>query len=100
MQTHRRKKIEMIVEAPLLRRAEEILEASGVRVYTVFDGREGQGLSAQAVQSAEPADQRLIVAIATDEAAEAVFTAMAGLFKRYPGVIWSSDVEVMRAERF
>ena len=44
MQTHHRKKLEILIEEPLLRRAEEVLAELGVAVFSVFDGREGAGL--------------------------------------------------------
>lgn len=102
MQTHKRKKLEILVEAPILKRVEEILEACGVHVFSVFDGREGRGLSGRWTDQsvADALDQRLVLAVTTDEVAEKVFERLALLFQRYPGVILASDVEVMRADRF
>lgn len=100
MQTFVRKKLEIIVEAPHLKRVEQLLDGAGVRVYTVFDGREGKGLATGWTEDAEPHDQRLIVAICSADAAEAVFQGLSTLFQRYPGVVYASDVEVLRAERF
>lgn len=98
MQTHTRKKLEIIVEAAALKRAEQILIESGVHVFTVLDGREGRGLSGR---WEDPAlEQRLIVAVAAADVAEKVAARLVELFERYPGVLFASDVEVLRAERF
>lgn len=102
MQTHSRKRLEIWIEAPLLKRAEDILEKAGVSVFAVFDGREGKGLSGAWSDAGlkDVHDMRLIAAIMSDEAAEAVCLEMAALFARYPGIVVLSDVQVMRAERF
>jgi nitrogen regulatory protein PII len=102
MQTHTRKKLEILVEAPILKRVEEILEACGVHVFSVFDGREGRGLSGRWTDQAvaDALDQRLVWAVMTQEAAEQVVERLAVLFQRYPGVVVVSAVEVLRAERF
>lgn len=102
MQTHTRKKLELIVEAAILKRTEQILVECGVHVFTVIDGREGRGLAGRwdDANVADALSQRMIVAVTTAEAAEKVFARMAELFQRYPGVIYASDVEVLRAERF
>jgi nitrogen regulatory protein PII len=102
MQTHPRKKLEILVEAPILKRVEEILDACGVHVFSVFDGREGRGLSGRWTDEsvADALDQRLVWAVCSDEAATKVVERLAALFQRYPGVVVVSDVAVLRAERF
>lgn len=101
MQTYTRKKLEILIEAPLLKRAEEVLGELGVAVFTVFDGREGRGLHAGGrAAGVMELEQRLIIAITSPETAEKAFLRFGELFQRYPGVIFASDVEVLRAERF
>ena len=102
MQTHRRRKLEIIVESAILRRTEGILTECGVHVFTVLDGREGRGLAGRWEDEnvADALDQRMIIAVTTPEVAEKVFARMAEVFARYPGVIYASDVDVLRAERF
>jgi hypothetical protein len=102
MQTHQRKKLEILVEGPILKKVEEILEACGVHVFSVFDGREGRGLSGRWTDQsvADALDQRLVWAIMAEDVAEAVVARLAALFQRYPGVVVVSDVSVLRAERF
>jgi nitrogen regulatory protein PII len=102
MQKHTRKKLEIIIESAILKRTEAILSECGVHVFTVFDGREGRGLAGRWDDEnvADALEQRLIIAVTTAEAADKVFEKMAAVFQRYPGVIYASDVEVMRVERF
>lgn len=102
MATHVRKKLEVIVEAPILRLVEEALAAAGIHVFTVLEGREGRGLAGRwdDANLADGMDQRMIVAVAAPEAIAATVAALAILFARYPGVMFTSDVEVFRPERF
>jgi nitrogen regulatory protein PII len=102
MQTHRRRKLEIIVESAILKRTEAILTECGVHVFTVLDGSEGRGLAGRWEDEnvADALEQRMIVAVTTTEADEKVFARMAEIFARYPGVIYASDVDVLRAERF
>jgi hypothetical protein len=94
--------MEIWLEAPLLKRAEEILDRASVSVYAVFDGREGKGLSGAWSDAGlkDIHDMRLIVAIVAPDAVESLCTTFTDLFKRFPGVIVLSDVQVLRAERF
>ncbi len=102
MQTYRRRKLEIIVESAILRRTEAVLTECGVHVFTVLDGREGRGLAGRWEDEnvADALEQRMIVAVTTAEVAEKVFARMAEVFTRYPGVIYASDVDVLRADRF
>lgn len=102
MQTHARKKLEILVESPILKRVEEILDACGVHVFSVFDGREGRGLSGRWTDAsiADALDQRLVWAVTTAEIADTVVARLTALFARYPGVVVISDVTILRAERF
>jgi hypothetical protein len=102
MQTHPRTRMEIWLEAPLLKRAEELLDKAGVSVYAVFDGREGKGLSGAWSDAGlkDVHDMRLIVAIAAPDRVDGLCQAFTELFKRFPGVIVLSEVQVLRAERF
>lgn len=102
MQTHVRRKLEIIVEAPILRLVEEALADAGVHVFTVLEGAEGRGLSGRwnDAHMATGLDQRLVIAVASREAIDRAAETVAHLFERYPGVMFFSDVEVVRPERF
>lgn len=102
MRTVTRKKLEIVVEAPVLRRVETMLIEEGVRGYSVFAGLEGAGEGGgwrrEGFTDAEV--KRLVWAIASQEAADRVLERLAVFFADYPGVVCVSDVEVLRAERF
>ncbi|MBU6405856.1 MAG: hypothetical protein KGS44_01785 [Alphaproteobacteria bacterium] len=102
MQTHPRTRMEIWLEAPLLKRAEELLDKASVSVYAVFDGREGKGLSGAWSDAGlkDVHDMRLVVAIAPPDKVDGLCRAFTDLFKRYPGVIVLSEVQVIRPERF
>lgn len=101
MNTHRRKKLELLIEGALQTRAEAILKEVGVQVFTVLDGRESRGIHAWSDDGVmDGLDHRYIVAVTTEACAAQAFERFAVLFQRYPGVIFSSDVEVLRGEKF
>ncbi|MFZ4069089.1 MAG: P-II family nitrogen regulator [Caulobacterales bacterium] len=102
MQTHPRRRLEIVIEAPILKRVEALLSACAVHVYTVLEARSGRGLAGRWDDQSlsEGMDQRVLIAVTTQEAADKVFAGMAEIFQRYPGVIYASDVDVLRAERF
>lgn len=97
-----RKQINMIVEAAHLRQAEALIAECGVRGFTVIDGREGRGLSGDWARDdgVSATEKRIIVMIANEQAADALFERAAKFFQRYPGIIYGRDVEVVRGERF
>lgn len=102
MKTVRRRKLEIIIEAPVLGRIEQILREEGVRGWSVFRGVEGRGTSGEwhagGLSSAE--ENRLIIALTTAEAADQVMGKLAAFFEDYPGIVYASDVEVLRPDRF
>ena len=102
MQTIRRKKLEIIVEAPVLRRVEAILGEAGVRGWTVLPSLEGAGSHGEwrAGDYAPGQEKRVFLAMVAADVAEAVMARLATFFADYPGVVCSSDVDVIRGDRF
>lgn len=102
MQTVARKKLEIIVEAAVLRRVEGFLAEAGVRGWTVLPSLEGSGAHGEwQSQGFSPAqNKRLILALASEEVAAQVLDRLAAFFADYPGIVFISDVQVLRAERF
>jgi PII-like signaling protein len=102
MATTRRRKLEIIVEAPVLSRVERMLSEEGVRGWSVFSGVGGHGTHGdwrtEGLSGAE--DKRLIFALCGEEAAARVLDRLAAFFQDYPGIVCVTDVEVMRGERF
>jgi nitrogen regulatory protein PII len=101
MPTVPRKKIEVIVEAPVLRRLEAILQEEGVRGWSVFRSVEGSG-SHGGWRSDFPAatEKRLVWAVTNEATAERVLARILPFLEDYPGVVCVSDVGVLRPERF
>lgn len=102
MQLSKRKKLEIIVEAPVLRRVEGFLAEAGVRGWTVLPSLAGSGDSGgwRSGDFTPGQEKRLIFALVTAEVAERVLERLADFFADYPGVAAVSDVEVMRGEKF
>ena len=101
-ETHRRVKIEAIVDQPHLPRVVEVLERPGVTGYTTFNSHSGKGsrgLWQQAVLT-DADDRVLVIAVTTEETAESVLEALPEVFREIPGVVFASDVRVIRSDRF
>lgn len=97
-----RKKLIAIVERPHLRRLIDLLTECGVTGFTVVDAREGRGLEGEWDRQdfADATEKRLVHIITNAETAERVYAAAEPFFKRFPGIIYGHDVEVVRGERF
>lgn len=102
MQLTRRKKLEIIVEAPVLRRVEAFLSEAGVRGWTVLPSLAGAGDSGEwrSRDFTPGQEKRVILALVSAEVAEKVLDRLADFFADYPGVVAVSDVEVLRGEKF
>ena len=103
MQTHRAKRVAIIIEEPMHRRLEGALQKAGITGYTVLpviggSGRSGQwrsegqvGLSGGMVQ---------FICIIRPEKLDTLLEAAFNVVERHMGVVTVSDCEVLRAERF
>lgn len=101
--THPKKRIEIIIEAPLLRRLTECLTAHQVTGYTVLPvigggGREGSWSAAGVVS--EASHMAFVICIADAARVPDLLEAVYALVSRQIGIVTVSDVEVVRAERF
>ncbi|MCR9127924.1 MAG: DUF190 domain-containing protein [Alphaproteobacteria bacterium] len=96
------KKIIAIVEAPHLKRLIELLRACGVTGFTVIEGREGSGLTGDwtSADLLDAAEMKVVHSVMKPDTADKVFERADPFFKRYPGIIYGYDVEVLRGERF
>lgn len=102
METHLRKRLDIIVEAPLQRRLVELLEAEGARGYTVLPCLAGKGHEGvwQQGEISDAFARRLFVVIAPEPLARRVMAAARELLRDYSAIITLSDVEVIRADHF
>ena len=96
-----RRKLEIFVEAHALERLETMLVQSGFKGWSVFAGSEGAGAHGQWRQTG--VDEKglcLLIAIGDEQACEAALRWLEAYFKVYPGIVATSDVQVMRGDRF
>ena len=86
----------------MLRRVEAFLAEAGVRGWTVVPSVEGAGAHGEwrSGDFTPGQEKRLLWAIVSDDVAERALARLAIFFEDYPGVVCTSDVEVLRAERF
>jgi hypothetical protein len=98
MQTHKAKRVEIIIEAPMESRLTAALEKAGVTGFTVLPVLGGSGRSGRWTRgrSGMVAVVCLIRPDRLDTLLEAAFTVV----DRHIGVIGVTDAEVLRAERF
>lgn len=102
METHPRKRLDIIVETPLQRRVVELLEDHAVRGYTIMPCMAGMGAegSWHRGEISDAFSKRLIIVIAREDKARQVMAAARELLRDYSAVITLSDVEVIRADHF
>lgn len=102
MQTHRRKKVEIVVERARAPAVLERIEALGAKGYTMIPDVIGKGRHGLR-GSSEVLDVNrsvLIIAIAGEETAARIVEESQALLRNYTGVIWVSDVDVVRGDHF
>lgn len=101
--THKKKRIEVIVEAPVLSRLLDDLDRLSVTGYTVLPALAGRGRTGswRRDDAVNPAGQMVCVVCITDQQkVEGVLGAVHGLLARQIGIVSVSDVEVIRQEHF
>jgi nitrogen regulatory protein PII len=103
VQTHQKKRIEIIVEAPALHRLTARLDEAGVRGYTIIPalaghGQDGnwncEGLPGQAGRMV------MVISIVDSSRADDVLERVYGVLARQIGIVSISDVAVIRPEHF
>lgn len=103
MQTHRAKRVEIIVEAPMQRRLEEALTRAGVSGYTILPVLGGNGRSgawSREGQVGRAGGLVAVICIVRPDLKDALLDAAFAVLDRHIGVVSVSDCEVLRAERF
>lgn len=101
--THRKKRIEVIIETPVLSRLLDDLDRLSVTGYTVLPALAGRGRTGswRRDDAVNPAGQMVCVVCITDQQkVESVLGAVHGLLSRQIGIVSVSDVEVIRQEHF
>jgi len=102
MQTFRKSRVEIVIEAPLMRRLAERFEEAGVLGYTVLPVLAGRGRDGPwtAEGSVYEGGMVCVICIVDPSRVDAVLDAAYGVLSRQIGLVTVSDCEVIRKERF
>ncbi|MEQ8709384.1 MAG: DUF190 domain-containing protein [Rhodospirillales bacterium] len=103
MQTHKKKRLEIIIEAPALNRLIRILGEQGVRGHTVLPVMQGSGATGDWERQGMIIDAGrmvMVIAIVDPSVVRDVLEAVHNLLSRHIGVISMTDTEVIRDEHF
>ena len=104
MEMHRKKRVEVIVEAPVLSRVIRFLDERGVKGYTILPAIAGRGASGRVWsregQVGEAGRMVAIVAIMDEARLKPLFDELFGIVSRQIGIVSVSDCEVVRTESF
>lgn len=103
METHKAKRVEIIIEAPIERRLTEALSKNGVTGFTVLPVLGGSGRSgrwSREGQVSRAGGMVAVVCLIRPERLETILGAVFPVVERHVGVISVTDCDVMRAERF
>lgn len=103
MQTHKAKRVEIIIEAPMERRLRDTLSKAGVTGFTVLPVLGGSGRSgywSREGQISRAAGMVALVCIIRPERLDTLLQAAFSVVERHIGVVCITDCEVLRAERF
>ena len=99
---HPKRKIEMVVEEAVLPRILQAIEETGAHGYTVLPQAIGRGNRGK--RTGDPVSgvsgNVMVIVVASGEIAERVVSACHVLLEHYAGVVWTSDVQVLRDEHF
>ena len=103
MQTHPKKRIDIIIELPLLRRITERFDKTGVSGYSVLPVIAGRGQSGEwsaGGQVSEVGQMAAIICIVDAGKVDAVLDEVFVVVRKQIGLVTVSDVSVVRSERF
>lgn len=103
METHKAKRVEIIIEAPLESRLTDALRKAGVTGYTVLPVKGGSGRSGQwsrAGQVSPGSGMVSVVCLIRPDRLDTLLDAAFAVVKPHIGVVSITDAEVLRAERF
>ncbi len=102
MQLFTKKKVEIVIAAPLLRRILAILDELGVTGYTVLRAISGKGHHVEwdLADLSSSTQQVMIVVVVADETAERIAQEVGAVFEKHHGVVFFTSVEVLRSDYF
>ena len=103
METHKAKRVEIIIEAALESRLTSAMRKAGVTGYTVLPVHGGSGRSGEWSRSGQVtlgSGMVAVVCLIRPERLDTLLDAAFAVVERHIGVVSITDAEVLRAERF
>lgn len=103
METFKKKRLEIIVETPIVSLTTGLLERKGVKAYTVIPTLRGlgqQGPWSGEGQVGSIGQMMMILVVTTEERMESLLDDLYAQLQRHFGYVTISDCEVMRSDRF
>ncbi len=102
METHKAKRVEIIIEAPMERRLTQALEDAGVTGFTVLPVLGGSGRSGRWSREGQIGRSGMVAVICLirPDRLDALLDAAFEVVETHIGVVSITDTEVLRAERF
>lgn len=102
MLTHKAKRVEIIIEAPMERRLTEALLRAGVTGFTILPVMGGSGRSGHWTREGQVGRSGMlaVICLIRPERLDGLLEAAFAVVERHIGVVSISDAEVLRAERF
>jgi len=103
MQTHKAKRVAIIIESVMLKRLTDAMAQAGVTGWTVLPVLGGSGSSgswSREGQVGRGTGMVQVVCIIRPERLDPLLEAAFAVVERHIGVVTVGDVEVLRAERF
>jgi PII-like signaling protein len=96
-----RKRIEILVDSPLVRRVTAAIDAAGISGWSVLPVTSGSGRDGRwHEEQVTGVDKSLVLSIASPEKASALAEALAPILTSHGLLLTMWDVEVIRGERF
>lgn len=96
-----RKRIEIFVDSPLVRRVTAAIDAAGISGWSVLPVTSGSGRDGRwHEERVTGVDKSLVLSIASPEKAAALAEALAPILTSHGLLLTMWDVEVIRGERF
>lgn len=102
MQLHTKKKVEIVISAPMMRRVLGILDDLGASGYTVLRAISGKGHHSEwdLAQLSDATRHVVVVVVVSESMAARIVDEVGAVFQQHRGVIFTSTVEVLRSEYF
>lgn len=102
MQTHRAKRVEIVIEAPLQSRLTAALHKAGVTGYTILPVLGGSGRSGDWTRDGQVGRGGMVavICILRPDRLDTLLDAAFAVVSPHIGVVTVTDCDVLRAERF